>query len=132
MGTITQSRPQLCSDNGRGSLSQIVLGSVIPLRAIALNNEGALYSAENRGRNVRCAKQRPGALCGSHRERGRRRGGLLGNKLQPTKDDELGGDLALLLPDCGLKKLLELVWLIANLSFILSKRKQELHQTFQK
>ena len=47
-----------------------------------------------------------------------REGGLLGNKLQPTKDDELGGDLTLLLPDRGTKEFSEVVWLIAYFSFV--------------
>ena len=52
------------------------------------------------------------------REREREGGGLLGNKLQPTKDDELGGDLTLLLPDRGTKEFSEVVWLIAYVSFV--------------
>ena len=53
----------------------------------------------------------------SSRER-EREGGLLRNKLQPTKDDELGGDLTLLLPDRGTKEFSEVVWLIAYFSFV--------------
>ena len=46
MGTFTQSRPQLCTDNERGSRADSALGFVISLREIAPNHAGALFTAE--------------------------------------------------------------------------------------
>ena len=43
MGTITQSRPQLCTDNERGSNAKFALGSVITLRVVAPNHEGGYF-----------------------------------------------------------------------------------------
>ena len=105
MGTITQSRPQLRNDNEQERPAECLLGSVTSVRFIAAIHASTFHKTETEAATAFVVLNSGLELYADLIAR--ERGSLLGNKLQPTKDDELGGDPASLLPDYGTVKFVE-------------------------